>query len=125
MYVPKSPAFPRSIARAPPEWRCNDAPPTLSRALPWVAFGLVCLPGGRAKADISVDNVKELIRVATCADVRAVVAAAGLAKTEAIARAAGATEEQIADACVDRCNGCTSAAERDGPAEGEMAGCAA
>jgi hypothetical protein len=64
----------------------------------WVAFGLVCLPGGKAKADISVDNVKELIRVATCADVRAVVAAAGLAKTEAIARAAGATEEQIARA---------------------------
>jgi hypothetical protein len=65
---------------------------------PWVAFGLACLPGGKAKADISMENVKELIRVATCADVRAVVAAAGVAKAEAIARAAGATEEQIARA---------------------------
>ena len=24
----------------------------------WVAFGLVCLPGGKAKADISMENVK-------------------------------------------------------------------
>jgi hypothetical protein len=62
-----------------------------------VAFALVCLVGG-ARADVSIQNVKELIRVATCADVRAIVAAAGEAKAESVAKAAGATDAQIARA---------------------------
>jgi hypothetical protein len=66
----------------------------------WAGFGLVCLLGGRAHADVSAAAVKEWLRlhVATCADVRTVVAAIGEAKAEAVAKAAGVSEAQIARA---------------------------
>jgi len=60
----------------------------------WVAFVLVCLLGG-AKADEPASGNRLTI---TCADVRALVDAFGEAKAEAAARAAGATEAQIARA---------------------------
>ena len=66
----------------------------------WAGFGMVCLVGGRAHADVSASAIKEwlLVHRATCADVRTVVAAVGEAKAEAVAKAAGVSEAQIAKA---------------------------
>lgn len=66
----------------------------------WAGFGLVCLLGGRAHADVSASAVKEWLRVhiATCADVRTVVAAVGDARAEAVAKAGGVSETHIAKA---------------------------
>ena len=63
----------------------------------WAGFGMVCLLGGRAHADVSASAVKEWLRLhlATCEDVRTVVAAVGEAKAEAVATAAGVSEAQI------------------------------
>ncbi|MDR6303344.1 putative membrane protein YdjX (TVP38/TMEM64 family) [Nitrobacter vulgaris] len=49
----------------------------------WVGFGLVCLIGEKAHADVSAAAVKKWLRehIATCADVRTVVAAVGEAKS--------------------------------------------
>ena len=62
--------------------------------------GFICLVGGGAHADVSAAATKEWLRehVATCADVRTVVAAVGEAKAEAVAKAAGVSEAQIARA---------------------------
>ena len=66
----------------------------------WAGFGMVCVLGGRAHGDVSAAAIKEWLRVhiATCADVRTVVAAVGEAKAEAVAKAAGVSEAQIAKA---------------------------
>jgi hypothetical protein len=66
----------------------------------WVGFGLVCLIGEKAHADVSAAVVKKWLRehIATCADVRTVVAAVGQAKAEAVSRAAGVSGNQIARA---------------------------
>ena len=66
----------------------------------WAGFGMVCVLGGGAHADVSAAAIKEWLRVhiATCADVRTVVAAVGEAKAEAAAKAAGVSEAQIAKA---------------------------
>jgi uncharacterized membrane protein YdjX (TVP38/TMEM64 family) len=66
----------------------------------WVGFGLVCLIGEKAHADVSAAAVKKWLRehIATGADVRTVVAAVGEAKAEAVAKAAGVSENQIARA---------------------------
>ena len=70
MYVPKFPAFPcTSPARLADGNAVMRRRFLLALAI-WIAFGLVFLPGGKAQADISMENVKELIRIATCADVR-------------------------------------------------------
>jgi hypothetical protein len=61
----------------------------------WVGFGLVCLLGGKADAD-EPPNPNRLI--ITCADVREIVRLLGEQKAEEAARAAGATEAQIARA---------------------------
>jgi hypothetical protein len=66
----------------------------------WAGFGLICLIGEAAHADVSASVVKDWLRVhiATCTDVRTVVAALGEAKAEAVAKAAGVSEAQIARA---------------------------
>lgn len=65
----------------------------------WCGYGLVCPLNSRAAhADLSIKTFKEWVRVATCADVRTVVAAVGVTKAEAVAKAAGASEAQIAKA---------------------------
>jgi hypothetical protein len=45
-------------------------------------FGMVCLLGGRAHADVSATTIKEWlsVHITTCADVRTVVAAVGEGK---------------------------------------------
>jgi hypothetical protein len=60
----------------------------------WAGFGLVCLIGEKAHADVSAAAIKEWLRehIATCADVRTVVAAVGETKAEAVAKAAGVSE---------------------------------
>jgi hypothetical protein len=64
----------------------------------WAGFEMVCLLGSRAHAGVSATTNKEWLRVqiTTCADVRTVVAAVGEARAEAVARAAGVSEAQIA-----------------------------
>jgi hypothetical protein len=66
----------------------------------WAGFGLVCLISEKAHAEVAAAAVKEWLRehIATCADVRTVVAAVGEAKAEAVAKAAGVSEAQIARA---------------------------
>jgi hypothetical protein len=66
----------------------------------WAGFGLVCVIGEAAHADVSAAAIKQWLRehVATCADVRTVVTAVGEARAEAVAKAAGVSEAQIARA---------------------------
>jgi hypothetical protein len=61
----------------------------------WTGFGLVCLLGGKAHADEPATSNRLII---TCADVREIVRLLGEQKAEEAARAAGATEAQIARA---------------------------
>lgn len=66
----------------------------------WAGFGLVCLIGEKAHADVSAAAIKEWLRVhiATCVDVRTVVAAIGEARAESGAKTSGVSETQIARA---------------------------
>jgi hypothetical protein len=66
----------------------------------WAGFGLVCLIGEKAHADVSAAAIKEWLRahIATCADVRTVVAAVGEARAESPAKASSVSEAQIARA---------------------------
>lgn len=61
----------------------------------WIAFALVCLLGGNAQSDEPASGNRLII---TCADVREIVRLLGEQKAEEAARAAGATEAQIARA---------------------------
>lgn len=63
-------------------------------------FGLACLIGEKAHADVSAAAIKEWLRVhiPTCTDVRTVVAAVGEEKAEAVAKAAGVSDVKIAKA---------------------------